>query len=113
MPHAEKSHKRKGESKRSRIPLSHRLHDVLDIPLDGISEVSRVEVLGRREVIIDGCDCVLIYTAECIVVRVREGYIRLKGKRLEMQSLQNDRVTVRGEIETVLLCEVLKAEDPV
>ena len=99
----------KGRGRRH-IPLSQRLHEALDFPLEGFANVTRVEVLGKHEAIAEGCESVLIYTADSIVLRMRKGYVRISGKDLEMESLIGDRITVRGIIYAIYLCETEKAE---
>ena len=98
-----------GRGKRH-IPFSQRLHETLDFPLEGFKGITRVEVIGRHEAIAEGCECVLIYTAESIVLRMRKGYVRITGEELEMESLIGDRITVRGIIHAVHLCETDKTE---
>lgn len=97
------------KEKQNRRPALARLHDALDVPLEGIANVSRIEIVGGCEAIVDGCECVLIYTAECVLVRVREGYVRITGKNLAMQSLQHDRITICGEVRAVFLCDTAEA----
>lgn len=98
------------KEKQKRRPALARLHDALDVPLEGISNVSRIEIVGGCEAIVDGCDCVLVYTADCVLVRVREGYARIVGRNLAMESLQHDRITVCGEIRAAYLCDTAEAD---
>ncbi len=96
---------RRKKQKRAHLPLPHRLHEALDIPLEGFPGISRAEIIGKHEASVYGCECVLVYTAESILVRVKKGYIRIVGKDLEMQSLIGDCITVHGEIRSLSLSD--------
>lgn len=93
----------RSEKKRERRSLGERVHDMLDVPLESVSAVSVVEVKGGCEAVVIGCRGVLEYGRETILLRVREGTVRILGASLEMQSLLQDSVTVRGVIEAVHL----------
>ncbi len=95
--------------KRRRVPLTERLHDALDVPLTCATNVSYVELFGGRQAVVGGCESVVLYTEEEVVLRVRDGYIRLLGGHMEMQSLIGDRITVRGEIHTVSVQKTAEA----
>ena len=83
--------------------MKERIRDTLDIPAEGISPIGVVELKGDREAVISGCCGVLEYGTETIILRVREGCVRIEGTHLEMQSLITDRITVHGVIGAVYL----------
>lgn len=80
-----------------------RMAGMLDVPAGCLSSASLVEVIGTGETVISGCDCILEYGAESILLRVHEGCVRVAGERLEIISLLKDRITVRGRIRAVYL----------
>lgn len=98
---------KKWEVRRVRRSLGERVHEMLDVPLECVSPVSVVEVKGGCEAVVIGCLGVLDYGRENVLLRVREGTVRITGSGLEMQSLLQDSVTVRGVITSVHLtrCE--------
>ncbi len=81
--------------------MSDRLFETLDIPMESISPLSVVELKGDREAVVSGCGGVLEYSPETVILRVREGCVRIAGMHLEMQSLIADRITVCGVIAAV------------
>jgi len=83
--------------------MNERLRETLDIPTEGVLPISVVELKGDREAVISGCCGVLEYGTETIILRVREGCVRITGTHLEMQSLITDRITVHGVIDAVYL----------
>lgn len=78
-----------------------RLQQMMDVPLEGISNLSTVQIVGDREVSVTGCRCVLEYSTEQIVLRGHSGRIRICGTNLEMESLIGDRITVCGAVSAV------------
>lgn len=89
--------------KKRRPPLSDRLRNALEVPFACAAGMSSVELYGGRQAVIGGCESVLTYSEEEIVLRVKEGNVHLLGKRMEMQSLICDCISVRGEIHTVTI----------
>ena len=85
----------------SGIKWAERVRQIMDVPLEGISNLSTVQIVGDREVSVGGCRCVLEYSTEQIVLRVHSGCIRICGKDLEMESLIGDRITVCGCVSAV------------
>ena len=92
-----RSSKRPG-LKSVRMRLSKRISDALDVPAECFSPISIVEVKGNREAVVSGCESVLEYEADTVLLRVREGCVRVIGGCLQMQTMIADRVTLRGEI---------------
>lgn len=86
--------------------MGDRIRETLDIPTESISALSVVELKGDREAVVSGCGGVLEYGTETVILRVREGCVRLEGAHLEMQSLIADRITVHGVIRAVYLEKV-------
>lgn len=91
--------KKKKSSDRGRI--ARRMRQMLDVPLEGITSLSTVQIVGDREVSVTGCRSVLDYTTERILLRVTSGHVMIQGECLEMESLLSDRITVCGRIHTV------------
>ena len=98
-------------AKRTHIPITARLHNALDVPLSCASNMSHVQLSGGRQAIGEGCESVIRYTDDTVVLRVREGYVHLCGKQLQMESLISDRITVYGIIHTVTIKKEAEAEN--
>ena len=52
---------------------------MLDVPLEGITSLSTVQIVGDREVSVTGCRSVLDYTTERILLRVTSGHVMIQG----------------------------------
>ena len=91
------------QDKKKRPPLSDRLRNALEVPVACVAGMSSVELYGGRQAVVGGCESVLTYSEEEIVLRVKEGNVHLLGKRMEMQSLICDCISVRGDIHTITI----------
>jgi len=75
------------------------------IPLSAIGIESRLELNGRREVVIEGCESVLEYTSERAVIRMCDGVVSLLGSEREMTKYGERTVTVSGRLDSISLLE--------
>lgn len=74
---------------------------MLDVPLEGISTLCAVQIVGDCEVSVSGCAGVLEYMPDRILLRTVSGNVLILGVGLEMHSLTGDRITVCGKIDSV------------
>lgn len=77
------------------------MRDILDVPLEGVTAWNTVQIVGDCEISVSGCEGVLIYMPERILLRGVSGNILILGEQLEMHSLSGDRITVCGRIFAV------------
>lgn len=75
------------------------------IPPSAVGAESRVELNGGREVILEGCESVLEYTSERVVIRMCDGVISLVGSGLEMANYGEHTVTVSGKLGEISILE--------
>jgi len=81
--------------------IHEKLAKLTEIPDEILSGESSVYVIGTRKAEITGCRSVLEYTASSIIFRTKEGTISMCGTEMEICSLLNDQITVRGEISAL------------
>jgi sporulation protein YqfC len=84
-----------------KIRWQERMRDILDVPLEGISNWSTVQIVGDCEISVSGCEGVLIYMPDRVLLRGVSGNVLILGEHLEMHSLSGDRITVCGRIASV------------
>ena len=87
--------------KEEKCPLSARLGALLDVPADLICGGCYLEMRGQGELSLQGCRRIAVYTPEEIVLRLRNGSVRLGGKRLTCLSYHAGKITVRGWITEI------------
>ena len=94
--------KKKGSTKKEeKCPLSARLGAILDVPADLLCGACYLEMRGQSELSLQGCRRILVYTPEEIVLRLRNGSVRLAGKCLTCLSYHAGRITVHGWITEI------------
>lgn len=82
-------------------PLSERLGTFLDVPADLLCGGCYMELRGRNNLRLQGCRNILVYTPEEIVLRLRRGTVRVRGRRLVCTSYHAGSVEIDGRIDGV------------
>lgn len=76
------------------------ISDKFDIPLDGISSVPNVQMIGNSIMSIDGCIGIKKYETDEIIIRAKDFMLKIIGNELSMLTFSQGRVSIRGEIKT-------------
>ena len=74
---------------------------LFDVPMEGVSSLSTVELIGDREAVISGCLGILAYGENEILLRMKHGRLLVTGRDLLMESLTGGRITISGQITAV------------
>ena len=74
------------------------------MPLAAVSSCPRIEILGNREVVIEGCRGVAEYSEEVIRLNVAGGSLGFLGKGLEIINLCGDEARLSGILEKIEFC---------
>ena len=82
-------------------PLSERLGTFLDVPADLLCGGCYMELRGRNNLRLQGCRSILVYTETEIVLRLRRGAVRVRGRRLVCTSYHEGSVEIDGRIDGV------------
>lgn len=67
----------------------------------------RIEAMGSRRVLVQGCEEILAYGRECICLGIRDPDVRvlaINGRELVCLTYHPDAVVVEGEICTLRFC---------
>lgn len=63
-----------------------------------------IEMLGNREIIIDGCEGVFEYSESYIKIKIKKGVLILYGSDLNIVCFENSFISLKGKIETLEFC---------
>ena len=80
--------------------LSEIISDKFDIPLNSISSVPTVQLLGNTIMTIDGCVGIKKYEINEIIIRSKDYMLKIVGNELSMLTFSQGRVSIRGEINS-------------
>lgn len=74
---------------------------LLDIPEDVTTDVSRVTILGREELLVENHGGIIEYTGDLLRLRIVEGELCIRGKELMLGTIEAEQVRVTGRIVAV------------
>lgn len=80
--------------------------DNFDIPLDGILDVPNTQIIGNKQLNIDGCIGIKKYEPEEIRISTKYHLLKIEGKELSMLTFSQGRVSIRGIIFAYSIVEV-------
>ena len=75
-----------------------RIASALDLPLDVMCDVPRVELLGKTHVNIENFRGILDYNENCVKVNTTVGILKIDGDELFIESITDEGLTVKGTI---------------
>lgn len=85
-----------------------RMAELFDLPPDTAAGLSHMELLGDRQLFLEGHAGILAYGEQQIDVSVGGGVVRVRGMKLELRSMTDDELCLRGRIDAV---EFLRGEE--
>lgn len=78
--------------------VKERLNDVLDLPSDMLLDIPRMTMNDNRELQIENYRSVLEYEDGQIKLNSKNYIIKINGKKLEIVSITDDEIFIRGVI---------------
>ncbi len=91
--------KRKPQKERKK--LRELFSDSLSIPEDVLLDLPRITASGNREIEIENYKNVLEYLDSSIQLNCKNYVIKLSGKKLEITSITDESVCVRGVVSSI------------
>lgn len=82
----------------TRAAVSSKVEKALDLPVGVLSNVSRIELSGNRQVLVEGCQGIVKYDEDQIQLRTTGGVIRFTGRELCMSSLNPACAVITGRL---------------
>ncbi len=98
-------------SKKNKKPFSQRLCETLDIPVGTFGKISFIEAVGNRELCVDGCEGLVTYTDDLVILILCDGLLTVRGSGLELRSFSGGRVSVSGVISNICYGEEGRVAD--
>lgn len=75
-----------------------RVADMLDLPLDVITDVPHLEIIGKSEVCVENMRGILDYNENCIKINTTIGIIKIDGDELLIEAISDESVSIRGSV---------------
>ena len=81
--------------------LKYRMAEASSMPKDVVLGVPIVTIVGEFEVNIENYRGIIEYTDTMIRIKVKNGQIKITGKRLQIEYYTNDDMMITGRIEKI------------
>lgn len=93
--------RKKKKTQEKKISVPGMIARSLELPVDVLEGLPKIELLGNKEAVIEHCQGVLEYNDQ--VVRIRAGRLMLKftGRDLNLRTMTGDSVVVEGYFTSV------------
>lgn len=88
---------RKERTQRMRM----RVAELFDLPGDLVAGLGHLEILGDRQLFLEGHDGILSYATEQIDISAGALVVRIRGEDLTLRSMTDSEVCIRGTIHGV------------
>ena len=75
-----------------------KIADALDLPLDVLHDIPRIEIIGCSRVNVENFRGILDYGENCIKINSNTGIIKIDGDELFIESISDEGVFVQGRI---------------
>ena len=83
--------------------LRERMAELFDLPGDLVAGLFHLQMLGERQVLLEGHGGIVAYAPECIDINVRGGVLRLRGAELTLRAMTAEELRIAGRIDAVEL----------
>ncbi len=75
-----------------------RVADMLDLPLDVVCDIPRIELMGKSEIWVENTRGILDYNENCIKINTTVGILKIEGDELLIESISDESVNIKGTI---------------
>lgn len=89
------------KNKEKLATLSNKVTKALDVPAEIFLNTSRIEIIGNKEAIIEGCKKVLEYDENLIKITAKKMNIIFMGTELNLKRLNSEEIEVFGNIQSI------------
>ena len=79
--------------------------DGLEITQDTVLDIPIISLLGKKELCVENFEGILHYGEAIIQLKTQIGILTIKGKKLLAKSMTNEKITIRGGIESLSFVE--------
>ena len=88
-------------NKKAKKTISQRICESFDIPVGTFGRCSSVEAVGNREVSICGCEGLVSYADDEVILNLCDNMMSVRGEGLTLRSFSGGRIAVCGRIDCI------------
>lgn len=75
--------------------------DKMALPKDVVLDLPRVSLCGDKEIFIENHKGILEYTTTIVRIKMHDGMMNIKGKKLRIIQMEMDRLVINGDFTGV------------
>lgn len=98
-----KRRSKKSDDDKIKMSAGEKVAGFLELPKDVGLGLAHIEMIGNREILIDGACGIIGYGDEEVSVNTQKMVVKIKGKGLILKSMTNDELLIEGKILSVEL----------
>jgi len=83
--------------------LWERIRRKSELPLSYVGRCAELYLVGERELIVDGCRCVLTYEDEVIELVCGDRLYRITGEGFDLRSYYDGKMKIIGRIDGIVI----------
>ncbi|MBR2025490.1 MAG: YabP/YqfC family sporulation protein [Clostridia bacterium] len=77
------------------------IEKALSLPYGTLEKGARIVLHSNKEVIVEGCKGISEYDENCIVIKLKNKYIKFNGINLNISSYEKKYVVIKGEFQSI------------
>lgn len=85
-------------------PKTVRLASGLDVPLDFVCDVPRIEAFGKSQVSVENFRGVLDYNEEAVKINTTVGILEISGSDIYIESITDELILIKGQFSSIRWC---------
>jgi len=85
-----------------KINIRKKIAHTLELPQEYLDDVSKISILGFKEVTIENYKSLIEYEQDVIRINTRDKLIKIEGGGLFINNITDEEITVMGDIQKVL-----------
>lgn len=74
---------------------------IIETPIENFKDISRLEMMGNNEALLEGCSGILEYDENIIRISTKKNEIKFFGRGLNLKCLTPENVIIQGTILSV------------
>lgn len=86
---------------RKRDKVNNFVADFLEIPRDLVLNLTKLTVVGAREIFVENHRGIMEYQADRIRINLARGYLEINGSDLEIKAILPDEMSIIGSVSSI------------
>ncbi len=81
--------------------IAEKIADVLDVPLDVLCDVPKIELIGKSIISIENFRGILDYSEVAVKINTTVGILEICGENIFIESITDEEIVIKGKLNGV------------